>query len=62
MKRVEIHNEFMLCKTNSPDSKQGIPLGGKLKKVIGKLRKGLLDVQEGKTERVDNVESFLKKL
>ncbi len=30
--------------------------------VIGKLRKGLKEVREGKTERVDDLESFLEKL
>ena len=30
--------------------------------VIGKVRKGLQEAQEGKTERVDNLDSFLKKL
>ena len=30
--------------------------------VIGKLRKGLRDVQEGKAERVDDLDSFLDKL
>jgi len=31
-------------------------------KVIGKLRKGLQEAREGKTERVNDVESFLEKL
>jgi len=30
--------------------------------VIGKLRKGLRDVQEGKTERVSDLDAFLDKL
>jgi hypothetical protein len=30
--------------------------------VIGKVRKGLRDAQEGKTERVDDLDSFLDKL
>jgi hypothetical protein len=30
--------------------------------VIGKLRKGLQEAEEGKTERVDDLESFLEKL
>ena len=30
--------------------------------VIGKVRKGLRDAQEGKTERVNDLESFLGKL
>lgn len=30
--------------------------------VIGKLRKGLQEAGEGKTERVDDLESFLEKL
>jgi hypothetical protein len=30
--------------------------------VIGKLRKGLQEAREGKTERVENLESFLEKL
>ena len=30
--------------------------------VIGKLRKGLREAGEGKTERVDDLESFLRKL
>lgn len=31
-------------------------------KVIGKVRKGLHEAREGKTERVDDLESFLEKL
>ncbi|MFH0772055.1 MAG: hypothetical protein V1933_05495 [Candidatus Omnitrophota bacterium] len=30
--------------------------------VIGKLRKGLREAKEGKTERVEDLESFLRKL